>query len=153
MKTLPSSTTIDVGDDMQDIMFKKRGCCFWIPFFGCNSSTTTPSSLSSSYGLEWWDRMRTSENKIQWWAKGWKKIREWSEFVVRPKWKTFIRRFNKNRTHGYTKQGSFQYDPLSYARNFEQKGDEHFGYADFSSRFASLPASAITTETHKHYVT
>lgn len=83
---------------------------------------------------------------MRWWTKGWKKIREWSEIVAGPNWKTFIRRFNKNRTPGYSKQGSFQYDPLSYARNFDEglgnKGEENYGYADFSSRFASLPASA-----------
>ncbi|TKY63250.1 hypothetical protein E2542_SST13119 [Spatholobus suberectus] len=127
----------DVGDDMQEMAFAKRGCCFCIPCFG--------SKTTSSSGLGWWERMRTPENKERWWAKGWSKIREWSELVAGPKWKTFIRRFNKNRAIGYTKQGSFQYDPRSYARNFDdgmgEKYDEGFAY-DFSSRYASVPASA-----------
>ncbi|KAK7339431.1 hypothetical protein VNO77_20096 [Canavalia gladiata] len=123
----PSPMINDSGDD---IMFEKRGCCFWIT--GTDSKTTSPSS-----------------NDLQWCARGWAKVREWSEMVAGPKWKTFIRRFNKNyyqhRTFGYSKQGSFQYDPLSYALNFDDgtgdKEDEYYSH-DFSSRYASVPASA-----------
>ncbi|KAJ1432712.1 hypothetical protein SESBI_06457 [Sesbania bispinosa] len=124
---------IDAGDDM---VYAKRGCCFWM----------SSSSSSSSSGLGWWERMRAPENKERWWVKGWKKIREWSEILAGPKWKTFIRRFNKNRSIGYTKKGSFQYDPLSYTLNFDDgmgsKRDEDYGYVDFSSRYASVPVSA-----------
>lgn len=75
------------------------------------------------------------------------KVREWSEIVAGPKWKTFIRRFNKNRNASlYVKQGSFNYDPLSYALNFDDgnDGEEDFnyGYGGFSARFASVPPSA-----------
>lgn len=74
-----------------------------------------------------------------------KKVREWSELVAGPKWKTFIRRCSKNRP----KPGKFQYDPLSYALNFDeghgQNGnleDEDRVFRDFSSRYASIPMSA-----------
>jgi hypothetical protein len=81
------------------------------------------------------------------------KIREWSELVAGPRWKTFIRRFNRNARFGSggpaARVGStrFQYDPLSYAMNFDEghgaspEGD-FTGYRDFSTRFAILPGSA-----------
>ncbi|XP_061369752.1 uncharacterized protein LOC133312552 [Gastrolobium bilobum] len=135
MSTLPAMATDD--DDMQEIMFAKRNCtCFWMP---CFPSETSPS---------WWERVQTPENKERWWARGWKKVREWSEIVAGPKWKTFIRRFNNNnKTRGvsYVKHGSFNYDPLSYALNFDDGsviGEEVYGYGGFSARFASVPASA-----------
>jgi len=79
---------------------------------------------------------------VQWWTKGWSKIREWSTLVVRSKWKTLVRGFNKNRCMGYRKQGSFHYDARSYAQNFDEgKREEHYAY-DFSSRYASVPNSA-----------
>ena len=57
------------------------------------------------------------------------KVREWSEIVAGPRWKTLIRRFNRdNRRHG-----KFQYDPLSYALNFDE---EDRACSNFSARFA-----------------
>ncbi|KAJ1384264.1 hypothetical protein SESBI_42708 [Sesbania bispinosa] len=128
MSTLPAMKADTGDDDMQDIAFAKRGCvCACIP---CFSSETSPS---------WWERVRSPENKERWWCRGWMKVREWSEIVAGPKWKTFIRRLNNNnktRAASYVKQGSFNYDPLSYALNFDD------GYGGFSARFASVPASA-----------
>lgn len=76
-----------------------------------------------------------------------KKAREWSEIVAGPKWKTFIRRFNKT--------GKFRYDPLSYALNFDngwqgqngQMQDDDQVFRDFSSRYAAIPFSIkVSTE-------
>ncbi|XP_008239737.1 PREDICTED: uncharacterized protein LOC103338321 [Prunus mume] len=110
-------------------------CCFCIP-------------ASSA----WWERMRANQNNDRWWSRGLKafyKLREWSEIVAGPRWKTFIRRFNRNRSGGGGSSGAgrhhgkFQYDPLSYALNFdegkEDEDDEGGGFRDFSTRFASLP--------------
>lgn len=78
------------------------------------------------------------------------KLREWSEIVAGPRWKTFIRRFNRNRSSGATRPGKFQYDPLSYAMNFDEGSreigeldddiDDFNGFRNFSSRYASIPA-------------
>ncbi|XP_057984246.1 uncharacterized protein LOC131168656 [Malania oleifera] len=136
---------MDSGDEMQDRVFAKRGCCFWIPCL-C-------SDRAGVAGPDWWERIRTAEKEETWWIRGWNailKVREWSEIVAGPKWKTFIRRFNKKNRSGY-RQGKFQYDPLSYSLNFDegpgQNGilDEDVGRRDFSSRYASIPASAKTS--------
>ncbi|PON52036.1 NHL domain protein [Trema orientale] len=134
-----------ISDDVSELMFARRGCCYsWIPCFG--------SDRSSASGSVWWQRMRPAENDDPWWSRGWKKVREWSEIVAGPKWKTFIRRFNKNRSHsGYRQTAKFNYDEFSYALNFDegpgQNGhfdddEEDILGRDFSSRFASVPASA-----------
>lgn len=51
------------------------------------------------------------------------KVREWSELVAGPRWKTFIRRFRR----GPTRHGSgggvgrkLNYDALNYALNFDE---------------------------------
>lgn len=124
-------------------------CCFCFPCFG--------SRRSSSVRLAWWERVRSSrghsDDDNPWWAPGVraiKKIREWSEIVAGPRWKTFIRRFNRNRGSGNSRHGKFQYDPLSYALNFDEgpgqnsnfdEEDDYGGFRDFSSRYASVSGS------------
>ncbi|KAK9271766.1 hypothetical protein L1049_002129 [Liquidambar formosana] len=139
----PSGT--ESPDEMPDVVFAERGCCFWVPYLG--------SGRSSNVGSVWWERIRTAEKEERWWSRGWKalkKLREWSEIVAGPRWKTFIRRFNRNRQSGGggVKHGKFHYDPLSYALNFDegmgQNGhlDEDYVKRDFSSRYTSIPVSA-----------
>ncbi|KAJ4729177.1 NHL domain protein [Melia azedarach] len=135
--------------DVPEMAFSHRGCCYWIS--GCYSKR------GSSVGSIWWERIRTVEYKTTepWWTRGWKKIREWSELIAGPKWKTFIRTFRKSRTGllicgrggGGAKQQKFQYDPLSYALNFDDGPGQNSHYMDedlvardFSSRFAAVPA-------------
>ncbi|XP_031107302.1 uncharacterized protein LOC116011989 [Ipomoea triloba] len=123
----------DENDDFEELALRRRGCCLWLPCFG-----RRPAGA--------WERIPTSESyKEDWLGKSTsalKKVREWSELVAGPKWKTFIRRFNKHRS----KPVKFQYDPVSYALNFdEQSGnnlDDGHLPRDFSSRYASIPATA-----------
>ncbi|KAJ4761470.1 NHL domain protein [Rhynchospora pubera] len=115
-----------------------------------------------------WERIQLASDRApppsptptsaRWWSPGvaaFMKIREWSELVAGPRWKTFIRRFNRNARFGLAPTAArfgsarFQYDPLSYAMNFDEghgaspeaEGD-YTGYRDFSTRFAVLPGSA-----------
>ncbi|XP_058114223.1 uncharacterized protein LOC131257344 [Magnolia sinica] len=141
------------NEHRKDVIYTERGCCFWVPQF---TSSRSPASGSSSGS---WEKIRakgtaaeTTKEEGRWWKKGWdvlKKVRAWSEVVAGPRWKTFIRRFNKRMGVGRSKK--FQYDPLSYALNFDdghgQNGnsDEEIGYRSFSVRYASLPASAKTS--------
>ncbi|XP_021733650.1 uncharacterized protein LOC110700417 [Chenopodium quinoa] len=126
-------------------------CCSFIPCFGSQPSPNRLSGLGgSSSSPSMWERLQqTAEIESKWWAgplKGLKKIREWSEIIAGPKWKTFIRRFNRGGKN-VNVSGKFHYDPLSYALNFDdgpgQNGhlddDEYF--PDFSSRFAIIPNS------------
>ncbi|KAL8225995.1 hypothetical protein R6Q57_018552, partial [Mikania cordata] len=48
-----------------------------------------------------------------------KKLREWSEIVSGPRWKTFIRQFNCNNCFD-RKSSKFHYDPIGYALNFDE---------------------------------
>ncbi|PRQ17343.1 hypothetical protein RchiOBHm_Chr7g0193921 [Rosa chinensis] len=121
-------------DDLESIGHNRNSsrCCFCIP--------------SSS---RWWDRVRNDDG---WWSRGKRaiyKVREWSEIVAGPKWKTFIRRFNRSKSGGGSgggRHGKFQYDPLSYALNFDEgpvaeEEDESGGFRDFSARFAPVKSS------------
>ncbi|KAL2320106.1 hypothetical protein Fmac_029075 [Flemingia macrophylla] len=139
MSSLSSITIFDDSDNIQEHRYAMERC-MCIPCLGPNSRSTT---LSKRFGM--WERMQTPESEERWWGKGWGILREWSEAVAWPKWKTLIRRFKKNnRAIGYSKQGSFQYDPHSYARNFDdgngQNPNEDHAY-DFSSRYVSIPTS------------
>ncbi|XAR50156.1 hypothetical protein NMG60_11004410 [Bertholletia excelsa] len=132
------------NEDMAELLYPRRRCCFCMPCFGSNRSPAT--------GVHWWQRMRKAENEEKWWARGinaLKKLREWSEIIAGPRWKTFIRRFNRDKSSGGGgKNGKFQYDPLSYALNFDDglgkngNSDEEYGFRNFSSRYAVVPVPA-----------
>ncbi|KAG7550678.1 hypothetical protein ISN45_Aa06g014410 [Arabidopsis thaliana x Arabidopsis arenosa] len=142
---------MDATDEMHEAMFAKRGCCFLLPCLGS-------SQPSGPNGSVWWQRIRTVdklEPDERWWVSGWMKMREWSELVAGPKWKTFIRRFGRNHCCGGVDGGcnrpehvSFRYDSWSYSLNFDdgkQTGhfEDEFPYRDYSMRFTapSLPVS------------
>ena len=145
-----------INDDAPDLVFARRGWCAWIPCLGGDRSVC-------------FQRMRPPEiGDDPWWIRGWKRVREWSEIVAGPKWKTFIRRFNRSRPdraasgcfaygrlrNHHERTGMFRYDEFSYALNFDHgqnghldddgggDGDDDLLGRDFSSRYASVPASA-----------
>ncbi|KAK9684687.1 hypothetical protein RND81_10G225700 [Saponaria officinalis] len=147
--TTTTRTTTDVfevedDDTMMETFTTQTRCCAIFPCFGSGPS---PKRFGSASSPSVWERLQqTAETENRWWGgplKGMKKIREWSEIVAGPKWKTFIRRFNRS-----GKNVKYQYDPLSYALNFDE-GQGHNGhfddddgyFPDFSSRFASVPSS------------
>ncbi|CAL0317249.1 unnamed protein product [Lupinus luteus] len=108
MSSLSSSntaiTTITSSKDgNSQIKFSNKACtCFYI-------------------SSQWWKRIleNSNINKIEkWWSQGFKKLREWTQIVAGPKWINFIRRFDKKRTI------SLNYDPLSYALNFDDGSND-----------------------------
>ncbi|KAJ0988235.1 hypothetical protein J5N97_006591 [Dioscorea zingiberensis] len=106
-------------------------CCGWLS--------------SPSCGLSNWEPIRSVADSGQdpWWRRAVMKVREWSEIIAGPRWKTFIRRFNRG---GGIRRAQFQYDPLSYALNFDEgtedlDSESGHSYRNFSARFAG-PTSA-----------
>lgn len=107
-----------------------------------------PSSSSSSF----WERIGSSHFDRRWWAPGLRvlmKLREWSEVVAGPRWKTFIRRFSRSRSIGaaggahdqYRHGGRFNYDPMSYALNFDEgpgHDPHHLDDEDYFRRYRNF---------------
>lgn len=61
-----------------------------------------------------------------WWKKRAKKVKEISEFIAGPEWKTLIRRISNSLNEINMKRKShmqFQYDPQSYRLNFDDGSD------------------------------
>ncbi|GFS32631.1 hypothetical protein Acr_00g0023620 [Actinidia rufa] len=131
-------------DEAAEMLPRLRNC-FCIPRFGSDRS-------SAAAGPRWWRRIRMAESDEGWWTRvinALKKAREWSEIAAGPRWKTFIRRLNRSKSGGGRHGGKFQYDPLSYALNFDDPGqnchfDEEYGSRNFSSRLAAIPMPAST---------
>ncbi|CAD5187560.1 uncharacterized protein LOC108953411 [Musa acuminata AAA Group] len=128
-----------------DEMFSKRGCCcFFVPWPNKAWERIMPPASERTDGV-------CPAASRRWWCRGWKailKVREWSELVAGPRWKTFIRRFRRRpRNGGGGKPGGrFGYDPMSYARNFDEgQGSDSDGDTvrrGFSARYATPPALA-----------
>ncbi|KAI3454525.1 hypothetical protein Pfo_011188 [Paulownia fortunei] len=128
--------TEPIGEASETLFHNRHRCCFFFPCFDrSGDSSPSPAEIDGTNSL---------------WARGvgaLMKIREWSEIVAGPRWKTFIRRFNRNRSG--SRHANFQYDPLSYAMNFdegpgqndhfeEEAGEDgyYYGSRNFSSRYA-----------------
>ncbi|XVF50294.1 hypothetical protein PTKIN_Ptkin04bG0084800 [Pterospermum kingtungense] len=140
-------------------LLRNTRCGFCFPCFGSRRTPTV--------GIAFWERIRTAQvhSDSSLWArsvKAFQKVREWSEIVAGPRWKTFIRRFNRNKSGsgggagGGGRHGQFHYDPLSYALNFDeglgQNGNfedesDYGGYRAFSTRYTSVTSSEKTTMT------
>ncbi|CAM0913559.1 unnamed protein product [Alopecurus aequalis] len=158
------------GLDEADAAFfsrsRHRCCCF-----------SAPWQSSSSYGRraagggadgEWWHQVgeggggagARGAERPRWWRRGvdaFMKVREWSELVAGPRWKTFIRRFRRGHHLRHSGGGSgsggrkLNYDALSYALNFDEGhgascSPEDGGggdYPDFTARFAGSARSSM----------
>ncbi|KAI3982154.1 hypothetical protein MKX01_019060 [Papaver californicum] len=72
------------------------------------------------------DQFYNNNNESNWFVKRGKKLREISELLAGPKWKTFIRKigsyFSDNRKNNRRRMNT-SYDAQSYALNFDD-GDE-----------------------------
>ncbi|CAI8609941.1 unnamed protein product [Vicia faba] len=121
-----------------------------------------PTCFASRRRSIWWERVRsasfsqshpttTTTTADRWWSRGLKalkKLRAWSEIVAGPRWKTFIRKFNQHRS-SRCMANKYQYDPLSYALNFDEGQNEDSrddGFRNFSTRYAAVNAKSVAPE-------
>ncbi|KAE8660815.1 hypothetical protein F3Y22_tig00116951pilonHSYRG00892 [Hibiscus syriacus] len=154
-----AAAQIDVDTAMTDdttsnSLVRNTRCCFCFP---CFSYRRTPS-----VGIAFWQRISSTSSQVQpgtgFWIRSFtvfQKVREWSEIVAGPRWKNFIRRFNRNKSGSGGRHGQFRYDPLSYALNFDegqgQIGDSedvdnvYGGFRSFSVRYASVSLGSEKT--------
>ncbi|KAJ8427317.1 hypothetical protein Cgig2_030582 [Carnegiea gigantea] len=149
----PQQIIDDDEDDDDDLLMEefsnRTRCCAFLPCLESRSSPTR--SVLVGYPSLWEKLRQSAEIDDKWWArplKSLQKVREWSEIIAGPKWKTFIRRFNRSGGKGSSRGSKFSYDALSYSLNFDEGSGrnghcmEDYGYyPDFSSRYASLPQS------------
>lgn len=157
------------GEERSNSLLSNTRCTFCITC--CFGSRRRPSTAIS---FAWWERVRAasswSESQpatggpgARWWSRGARaliKVREWSELAAGPRWKTFIRRFNRSRSGSsrHVAVGKYQYDPLSYALNFDEgyngdfnDGSYNNGLRNFSTRYAAAvpPLKSVTTESNQ----
>ncbi|VVB04809.1 unnamed protein product [Arabis nemorensis] len=113
------------------------------PLLRESASCSILPGLRPTVGSSWWQRIHSNHRKEpRWWVRAILKIREWSEIVAGPRWKTFTRRFNSDYRRGrdWDDSAKFKYDPLSYKLSFENENDARFGrFQSFSMRYASVP--------------
>ena len=83
---------------------------------------------------------QNGEHRETWWKNHLNKVKQVTEVLAGPKWKTFLRKFsrfgiNKNRKE----KNRYQYDPESYALNFDRGLDSEDDalVLDFTSKFAA----------------
>ncbi|XP_058749407.1 uncharacterized protein LOC131622395 [Vicia villosa] len=121
-----------------------------------------PTCFASRRRSIWWERVRsasfsqsnpttTTTTADRWWSRGLKalkKLRAWSEIVAGPRWKTFLRKFNQHRS-SRRMANKYQYDPLSYALNFDEGQNEDSrddGFRNFSTRYAAANGKSVAPE-------
>ncbi|KAF5749564.1 hypothetical protein HS088_TW04G01534 [Tripterygium wilfordii] len=125
------------SDDIDDYVVEDEspsGCaCF--KFFSFKNHRRSNDNNEYNHLLN-----QREENREGWWAEKLRKVKETTELVAGPKWKNFIRKiggyFNKKRLQ---RNNKFQYDPQSYALNFDGGIDEEEDddlIRGFSARFA-----------------
>ncbi|KAK6942229.1 hypothetical protein RJ641_027606 [Dillenia turbinata] len=113
------------------------GHCFG-RFLSFNKYTRLNDNNNDQKGVE----------KESWVSEKLKKLKEFSELIAGPKWKTFIRKlsgYSNNRKLKKSKT-QFQYDAQSYALNFDDDkgvdGDDDYRLSrSFSARFAAPVSS------------
>lgn len=130
-------------DDLQDIdeAIPSNGCggCFRLFGFGFgfnrNGNYEGRSLLQQQEGWE----------EESWMVRKLKKLKDVSEMVGGPRWKNFIRKMGGFFKRKKQRKNRFQYDPESYALNFDDgfdgEDDDHHPPIAFSTRF-SIPLAS-----------
>lgn len=116
-------------------------CCFRLLGFRVFRPQRKRNDNESKYLLQQKGELRES-----WWKNRLNKVKQVIEVSAGPKWKTFVRKFsgfgiNKNKKD----RNKFQYDPQSYALNF----DGGFDSEEDDLVLGFLPRSAAPIHNHE----
>jgi|UniRef100_A0A2N9FWW3 hypothetical protein len=122
------------GEDMNDDYNEEAdsGCgCGCLRLLGFKQRQSNDNE--SKYLLQ-----QKGEHRETWWVEKLNKVKEVTEVLAGPKWKTFIRKISGFGINKKQKK-RFQYDSQSYALNFDTGFDrEEDGLVlDFTSRYAA----------------
>ena len=123
-RSISSVEAENCGADMDEETSSLSSGCGWFQglfcFRWCQKNNNINGLLCKYNSLE---RRKQEEevvvmvvDKENWLVKQAKKVKDVSELLAGPKWKNFIRSINKKRK---TSSMQFQYDPRSYALNFD----------------------------------
>ncbi|KAF5802930.1 hypothetical protein HanRHA438_Chr06g0274381 [Helianthus annuus] len=128
----------DIPHDNDDVVLTSNGC-FHL-FFCCFDNHHNLYQDGETAGFLYQKQSGDLINQDTWFMKRAKSLKEYSELVAGPKWKNFIRRFSRRRNRSNANTTPFQYDPKSYALNFNDAGnhdeDDDLLPRSFSTRFA-----------------
>ncbi|KAK1389437.1 Stress induced protein [Heracleum sosnowskyi] len=133
-----------MSSDDQTTRINERDQQEYINTYGYDEEETVSTSRFSCFGFcfnnRGWTLLHGQQREESWLIKKAKKVKEFTEVVAGPKWKNFIRKLGK-----YTKKSRIaecrQYDPHSYALNFDD------GLDDFQQENDNaLPAAGFSTK-------
>ncbi|KAF2312994.1 hypothetical protein GH714_008635 [Hevea brasiliensis] len=140
------NTILRVTRSISRMILTKKMNCRSIILWGDSQPPQIVASGSSAYLLCWKRNNNGSHryllSKLEEINDGWfveraRKLKEISEVLAGPRWKNFIRRFTK--VHGFNKKRrtQYQYDPQSYALNFDDgiDKDAEDAFPDFQLDF------------------
>ncbi|KAL4564098.1 hypothetical protein LXL04_028150 [Taraxacum kok-saghyz] len=99
-------------DDVEAVSINKCGCFRFFSYFNYHPHDGETRAFIRHISV---DPLKNDT----WLATRIKRLKEFSELIAGPKWKNFIRKFGKKPRKG---NSSFQYDPESYALNFNDSG-------------------------------
>ncbi|CAK7338523.1 unnamed protein product [Dovyalis caffra] len=114
-------------DDHEEETYSPTGCCCFRLFtFNSRRNNERDYDLLNQNG----------EHRDPWLVRKLNKVKEASEVLAGPKWKTFIRKIGAFIKKKKQRNNQFQYDAESYALNFDREEDDNL-IPGFSSRFAA----------------
>ncbi|KAJ6296224.1 hypothetical protein OIU78_024128 [Salix suchowensis] len=120
------------GDHEQETYSSSGCCCFRIFTFNLRRNNEREYDLLN----------QNCDSRDPWLARKLKKVKEASEVLAGPKWKTFIRKISALIKKKKQRNNQFQYDAESYALNFDREEGDCL-IPGFSSRFS---ASSVDQE-------
>ncbi|KAH8481768.1 hypothetical protein H0E87_029310 [Populus deltoides] len=125
-------------DDYEQEAYSANGCCcFGLFNFNSRRNNEREYDVLNQNG----------DSRDPWLVRKLKKVKEASEVLAGPKWKTFIRKISAYIKKKKQRNNQTQYDAESYALNFDREEDDCL-IPGFSSRFAA--ASSEDQETRRN---